>query len=327
MLSSDDHSGLFTLMVCVIVLVMGSVGFSILVDRRLKSSTSFVETRKDFDVNAHELDDLKLRCMERAQVLADSEPTVRSGTHAREKLLAQLESLQKRRPFLVNSCNQLKATNASLEEKLSNYRREYRRKIWMQAVGEKLGDLTISGGREYRDVTITRVTEIGLEISHENGLARIQAPDLGQDLQNRFQWSDEERRQHLKNELELDHVQLAAPEREPVSGDSSQRTIRKRVGILQDTRSPADKEKVRVLRHLVSAWHIKINQLKIEKSEASSRAAYDKRSSVPRSLETWSAKEIRLANELANAIAALAAAKLELAQFSPADSLLKSAGN
>ena len=43
-------------------------------------------------------------------------------------------------------------------------------------------------------VTITKVTEVGLEIRHEHGIARIQVSDLEGIWQQRFQWDDEERR-------------------------------------------------------------------------------------------------------------------------------------
>jgi hypothetical protein len=48
--------------------------------------------------------------------------------------------------------------------------------------------LTTRDGREYLQAVISRVTDVGLEIRHEHGTARIQAADLDASYQERFQW-------------------------------------------------------------------------------------------------------------------------------------------
>jgi hypothetical protein len=55
---------------------------------------------------------------------------------------------------------------------------------------KKIGTLTLRGDREYREAVITRVTEVGLEIRHQHGIARILSAELGPKWQNRFQWSE-----------------------------------------------------------------------------------------------------------------------------------------
>lgn len=328
MLSNDDHPGLFTFMVGMIVLVFAGVGLSIMVDKRLKSSTAVIGIQDEIGENIQKLDELKSVYDSRVRMLADSEASLRTGSQAHGELAPQMESMRKRQADLEKTRDQLRVTVQSLEEGFSSYRTEFRRKTWARAIGEKLGNLTIHGEREYRDVTITRVTEVGLEIRHENGLARIQAPDLSQELQNRFQWSENERQHHLINEQEMQRRQSGEPPVENVAADSSRVVPSPKTRNLDKTRSPVDEEKLKLLRRQVSAWQLKITQLESEKREASSHAAYDKQHpSVQGSLETWEAKQARMVHELTIARTALANVRLELAQISPGDAVLRSSGN
>jgi hypothetical protein len=79
-----------------------------------------------------------------------------------------------------------------------------------------LGNLKVRNGREYLQATILRVTDVGLEIRHEDGIARIQAPDLDSKWQDRFQWKDDERRKVLA--AERDNLEGKTPDA-TASGD------------------------------------------------------------------------------------------------------------
>jgi hypothetical protein len=102
---------------------------------------------------------------------------------------------------------QLQVKKADLDLEIANtgqsfaaLREQIRQTIWTKAVGEHLGNLTTTSGREYKNAVITRITALGLHIRHADGLARIHAPELPLELQDRFQWTAEERPTALQTE-------------------------------------------------------------------------------------------------------------------------------
>jgi hypothetical protein len=324
MLSADDHPGIFMFLVGMIVIVMAAVGLSIVADKYQSSSRGGAEIHREISANATEISGLSARTDEKSRLLADSGSQLLAAEKTHEEFSARLESTRQRQAMLEVAGNQLRAAIATLEEDFARYRTDYRRKTWAGAVGESLGTLTIRDGRDYQDATITRVTDVGLEIRHKDGIARIQAPDLGHELQDRFQWSDEERRTRLKEELELHDPEPAEHAGEDsktpeVAGATVPPVINRQPAI--DAAEKA--EKLRQARQQVIGWRGKVALLRGESRIASSRASYGSQTSVPGSLETWSAKAARLGRELAHAQAGLAIAKSKLAEISPGDSVLR----
>ena len=306
-------------MVGMIVVVMAGAGLSLVVDRRLKYSTGVGEIQREISANAAELEDLNSRYDGRSLLLANAGAKLRTGSMTHKGVLGQLATLRQRQATLEASRRRLRDTIASLGENFSRYRADYRRKTWAGAAGENLGNFTVRGGREYRQAVIARVTDVGLEIRHEHGIARIQAPDLDQKLQDRFQWRDEERRKRLKEDRE----NQGGKSQEPVAdGSETPEAPVPVINRFQQSRDAADSEKLKVLRQQVIGWQAKASKLNSDKAEASSRAGYGGQASVPGSLETWQAKAARLGNELVRARAALEIARSDLAMLAPNDPLL-----
>ncbi len=328
MLSAEDHPGVFTFMVGMIVVVMAAVGLSIMADKYRVFSGGAGELQREIGANATEIPELSARIDEQRRLLEDSGTGLHKGSKAHRELSAQLEILLRRQPALEKSRLQIRESITALEGEFSRYRADYRRKTRAAAIGESLGTLTARSGRAFQQATITRVTDVGLEIRHEHGIARIQAPELDSKLQNRFQWSDEERRSRLEEERENHEgkaAQKAAGETDGIgSGEAVAEPIpAPQMKRIPQTHPPEDAEKLQRLRLQVSGWTAKVSQLRIDRAEASSRASYGNQSSVPGSLETWVARSARLGRELLRAQAALAAAKADLATLAPNDPLLR----
>ena len=328
MLTDNDSSGIFTFMIGVIVVVMTAIGLSLVVDKRFKFSKGAIELQREIVAGATEILELTARTDEQGRLLEDSGSTLHKGSNVRRELSALLESQRQRQAVLEKSRIELRESITPLEGDFSRYRATYRQKNWTGAVGESLGTLTIRGGRAYQLATITRVTDVGLEIRHEHGIARIQAPDLEPKMQDRFQWSDEERRSRLKEEEEnlMGKPDKDAPE--IVGGEDAVAEViadppTLPVNRIQNPNVTEDAEKLRLLRQRVSGWNGKVSTLRSERRDAASRASYGSQTSVPGSLETWVARSARLSRELLRAQASLAAAKSELAAVSPHDALLK----
>ncbi len=309
MFSNDENSGVFTFLVGMIVLVMAGVGLSLVVDRRFKFSSGASQIRRDIVSQTSELDELTRRADERGHQLAASGTRLHAATRGHREASSQLETLRQRQTELEANRSQLQTSVAALESDFSDYRTDYRRRTWSAAVGESLGTLTVRGGRQYLQASITRVTDVGLEIRHEHGIARVQAPDLDRTVQDRFQWDDEQRRNRLKEEAE----RLEDKAVKNVVGNSDP----------TDPTDPTDPAELNRLRRQVTAWKSKVATVRSEWSDATSRASNGRQSSVPGSLETWAAKSERLGRDLARAQAAFAAAKADLSILAPGDPLLR----
>lgn len=320
MVSAEEHPGIFYFMVGMVVLVMAGVGLSLLVDRRMKSSSGISDAQRDVAMGEEELESLRAYHADRSFILQNYGSKMKSGLVGQKELRQQLVLLNQRQSKLEATRSELSAAIPLLQDEFSRYRAEYRRQAWSGAAGEKLGTLTIRGGREYQDAAITRVTDVGIEIRHKDGIARIQAPDLGAKWQDRFQWSDEERRARLNQEL-ADHQRIASDSPPETITPAEDPPVR---GAVETAPHKNDADPTE-LRTQVIAWRSKVSRLTFEKSEAQSQASYGSQSSVGGSLETWRAKSARLTGELAKARAALSIAKSRLAEVSPNDPLLRTA--
>lgn len=178
-------------MMGVIVLVMFGIGLSFLVNKQFMFSSGVGEIRRELVTNTTEIEELRVRKDKNERIL-----------NANTTIFMHLKTLRQRQAALEKSEREVRDSIDAMESDFTRYRGNYRRKAWAGACGESLGTLTIQGGRSFQQVSITRVTEVGLEIRHECGTARIQAPDLDLKMQDRFQWRDEERRSQLEAERE-----------------------------------------------------------------------------------------------------------------------------
>lgn len=306
-------------MVGLIVLVMAAVGLSLLMDRRFQFSSGVAELRREVTLSDGEISELKNRNEDANQRLANHGTRLQSDSQSHKQLSTQCESMRLRQAALVKTRDELLSSVALLDGKFSDYRAEYRRKTWNAAVGENLGTLTLRSGRDYKEVVISRVTDVGLEIHHADGIARVQGPELDPKFQDRFQWNDEERRLRLKEEN--DHLEASSKDGDAENGTEEVSTSTADERDSRKAKAAAGNAKRNSLRQNVRNWKSKVSQLSRDQAEAQSRSGYGSKS-VPGSLETWDAKAARLGAELAKARAALAMAKADLGALSPRDSLV-----
>lgn len=313
MLSFDEHPGIISFLLGIIVLVMAAVGLSLVVDHRLKFSSGSVKAEREIDLGSRELEKLTALCEQRSTFLREAEQKPLAAMKESEEVSRDLKTLSQRHEALEAERDHLRGEQAALEADFSKFRGEYRRKAWAAAIGEKLGDLRIRGGREYKDASITRVTDVGIEIRHADGIARIQAPDLDPDMLDRFQMNDENRRKNLIAEQQ--RLNAFATEPAVIEPDRPGQS-----SLAGNTPEPAE---LAGLRRQVLGWQAKISQLKSQQSQAQSNMRYGNQTSVPGSLETWSARSERLSSELSRAQASLVVAKANLAEIAAHDPLLR----
>jgi len=320
MLFNDEQSGLFSFLIGLIILVMAGVALSVMADSKFSFARSESETKGDLTKGESEIERLKTTFQERGHELSRLEPQRREAEAACESTLRQVATLTQREQELKSTREDLLQQIPAVENGFAHYRTKYRDATWAAAAGESLGNLKTRGGREYHQVVIVRVTHVGLEIRHELGIARLQAPDLDAALQDRFQWDNSERLAHLKEESAYQEAMSAVTPKKTDLSDP-QEIGKGNPYAVTETKTALDTAKVESLRRKVMGWRSNVEQLTAEKSQAQS-AAYGRQSSVPGSLETWQAKAERLTSALARAKAEFAAAKADLAAVAPDDPLL-----
>ncbi|MGC4014241.1 MAG: hypothetical protein QM755_06940 [Luteolibacter sp.] len=121
--------------------------------------------------------------------------TTRATVETRKQLNAEadavashLREVQDAESSATRTIAGLKTDIQKIEDDLAGYKEMYRAGLWKAAAGEKMATLILKSGRRYENVTIVRVTNQGLEISHQEGLARISPSDLDASWQKRFLW-------------------------------------------------------------------------------------------------------------------------------------------
>ncbi len=312
MLFSDDYRGAFGALAALAVVVFAGVGFSLLVDRRFEFSSGANRAKKDIRTNAEWLEELEIRHLARSKKLESLE---NPGDHElHRELVESSEELGAAISGLKALSEELAREVAETDGQYAAYRANYRKIVWAAAAGEKLGNLRIRGGREYRNAVVRLVTPVGLEIHHDDGLARIQAPDLDDSYQDRFQWNAEER--HMALERERKNREQLAGRPEGREEESASRPSPRRKP------APPSAAELETLRLMVRTLQAKTDILRGQTQEASYQISRG-RVSVPGSLETWQARSRRLNVAYHKANAELGLARSRLAAVSPRDPLLR----
>ncbi|QUE51034.1 hypothetical protein KBB96_19530 [Luteolibacter ambystomatis] len=154
----------------------------------LVANDSVAPDGREFKVVVQEQTE-RIRDLEDDIAAAKHSIEVRRQTAADADILAhKLELAESENSARIKSVADLKAGIDRLESDLKSYKDDYREGVWKSAAGEKLPSLALKSGRRYDNVTIVRVTAGGMEISHQDGLARISPTDLDATWQKRFQW-------------------------------------------------------------------------------------------------------------------------------------------
>lgn len=325
MLSDDNNSGILTFLVGLILVVMAAVGLSVLLESRFSFSRNTRELETVIAADKEEIARLTLRNEESQSELASAAPRLTAVENELKALRPKLRENQAKLAELTQRLEETKRSIPALGEQFEAYRKRYREQTWAEAVGQSLGDLEVRGGKVYQDARITKVTEVGLEVRHADGIARIQGPDLPEALQDRFQWNDQERMKRLQEEI-AHREAMSRPDGDPAPKPkplvSKPNAPLRKPGASPARPVSADQAKIDAARKKVVGWKSRVSQLASERSTAQSKA-YNSQTSVPGSLETWQSRASRLTLELSKAKGELAAAKAELEMVNPGDALLR----
>lgn len=310
-----DFCGVNGLLLGFAGLVMVGVAITGLIDRRGEFSTASTRLKAEVQAGAEKVAALEARRQKFADRFAGLDGPAR--TQAQEK-----EELQRRKTGQQARIAGLRADRESLERQLealrlgfATYRVDYRRQAWSDAVGEKLPQIALRNGRVFHGVTISRVSEAGLEVSHEGGLARIECKDLDVSWQDRFQWTDDERAGIRPAPVRVEEVVQAPPVREaprpappPKPSPRPVQPSPPSPPVTPGTRLTLEER--RKLKEQVDRWQWTVDDLQQQYQNASASAG---RSSTSRTSAASDPQLAQIAARLSQARIELAGARARLA--------------
>jgi predicted nucleic acid-binding Zn-ribbon protein len=309
---SSDHSTTVVLLLGSIVLVFAGIGFSLLVDKRFKFSSgqaslerSLADERAHLDKLQIQLEAARERWTTEIEPLAGQADDIESAAKIVREGMRRIDDL---RGFRFD----LEAGIAAEKEAFADHRAAFRQGSRAAAAGEKHDEIKSRGGRTYRDVTITRVTAEGVEISHAEGVSRLRPEDLDPSWQERFQWHPEERNP-AGSTIQPAKVAEEAVAREPALPAGQELA-----------RQAAEKKLAGLRRDLAESLRY-LGKAEAELSRARAEAEANRGRSDPGGLETLEERVVHLEASRAKFREQYEAARGRLAAAAPEDELLQDA--
>lgn len=78
-----------------------------------------------------------------------------------------------------------------------------RAKVRAESVGKKMDSLQTLGGKTYKNIEISKVSDVGISIRHESGVARVSFEELPQAMQDYYHFDPAEKQKALMREKKL----------------------------------------------------------------------------------------------------------------------------
>lgn len=300
-------------MYLVVIIIAGSF-LSQMAEQRLKSSKKQTINEEQSANDDLEISHLKQHLSNLESQIAENSSTHQADTKNLQLKNQELETTETQKQSLKKSLLSLNASLENLKSEFDTYRLNYRRTFWKQAVGTTLPKINTKNGREFEQVTITRVAADGLEISHKSGTARILTAEIDESLQDRFllgSYSHDQEFQIL-NSHHFNPTTTTLKNSPPVSPRITN----------VDAASDA---KIALMRDKVLSARAVVQRLKSQRANALFHTSYGNSKSVPSSLQTWEQRANTLAARIAQEEIILTRALADLAAVSPNDPLIANA--
>ena len=181
------ESGTGTILFGLCALVLSGVGLSSLVHHRAEFFAANQGARQE----SADSEDRRMALLSRKQRLQDEFDALSSQAETFRELHRRARDNAVRVAGLRGRSDELERACGQLAREFADYRARARDQTWRRAAGERIGTLALPNGRQFTGVTIVRITEQGMEISHDDGRARLPRTALGPAWQERFQWQDQ----------------------------------------------------------------------------------------------------------------------------------------
>ena len=218
---NDNQSGLFSIMGGSIVVVLAGLAIALHVQNGSVFSKSMMGTATG---SGNRRNRNRATAGQPIRKCPVRPPTATNGgrmTRPIKNILRQLRNLDQRRTTL-------KASRADLQSSIDRLHEEFPMETPRENLGR--GNRRVVGRPQDPQrpgvppgSVITEIDEVGLKIKHQDGSARVKASELDPARHDRFQWSDEERLNKLKQEEQLRLYQETAPRETEPARDKGRR--------------------------------------------------------------------------------------------------------
>ncbi|MES2982635.1 MAG: hypothetical protein V4727_10005 [Verrucomicrobiota bacterium] len=151
--------------------------------------------------NAKKIEDLQAQQANLSK-RAQSYDALRKKESELDEMHAILQQQRNQNANLAMSLVGAKEEVFNTEQSHFDYIQNYRAKVRSEAEGKKMDMLTTIEGETYKDVTITKVEAIGMGIQHESGGRRIPYKELPLEMQDYYQFGENEAKELLQRENE-----------------------------------------------------------------------------------------------------------------------------
>lgn len=319
MLGSGDNTGIITLLIGLVLVVLCGIGISLIADTKLSLGDSKASLQSSLDTDKEKIQKLSSVIEYREQSWRqDHAPLIGQGQQITDLKRESSDNTTTRAELRTKRVDLLSSLKR-IEKDTRAYRIQYRTQMRADTVGLKLDTLSLSSGRNYRSVVVRGFDSSGLRIHHQGGSARVSYSELPREMQERLQWHPNET-ETTKTEpraLKVSDPDESPPEQKIIESPRITRQIGKPKGP-----SESDIAKISAAReNFINTRKAYLNN----RSQANT-ARYkssDSQKSVPGSLETWAERTVRLDRLSQRLNASYINARRELSSLSPGDPLLR----
>lgn len=151
--------------------------------------------------NETEIEEAKRRIVSGSATL-DKIPHLKEKVDALNASKIRNNSLVSAIASLGSSVEEMENANSALIGDWEDYKNKYRAHIRSGAVGNTMSELRTDDGKIYRDVTISKITAMGIDIRHEEGLGRVSYERLPLEMQDLFQFDKQQMLAEANREAE-----------------------------------------------------------------------------------------------------------------------------
>ena len=311
-MARDDMAGIASMLLGLVMLVLCAVGASLLADRHTDSGRATVALQEETHQQDDQILNLRARVTTARSEWESANHALESSANSAKAAASRIQSARTRIDELTREKHQLEEACQPIPAAFEQYREQARRQARNSAIGEHLASIQLKSGKSFENVTIKRVTDVGIEINHQSGIARIDATDLPASWHDRFQW-DMQRRSAILHE---EQGALAALEPQHPAPPAESKTA-------GSSPPPAEADRMVEKLHASISYHqTHIRALKSERREAESNLRSGHSRSVPGSLESWDQKILRLNGEISQSQQVLQLAREKLSALRPGDPAL-----
>ena len=268
--ATDDNAGVLGMLVGLIVVVFVALGLSLLVTKEVSlPGSANNQLRAANDHLRAQINRLEIR------IDAQKRLNEKAAKHREQvKLVDDLEKQIASANEEISILNKLIVSKESaiklLSEGKETHRLKYREHVRAEAHGETCDVITTRLGKKYEDVRITKVSPLGISISHRHGAARLGYNEMPEEWRKRLMYSA----------VEMAQAKLAEEKRQI----AARKAIAKRVQKIRKVEKNASIErKIVNLRRQIASVSMKLSTARVEARLARNKVSYQRSLRLSRS--------------------------------------------